>query len=52
MYAPVAASFRTYLSDLMPYGDDGTAAAYIAAQFALPGMLAWEAAARLETAKR
>jgi hypothetical protein len=29
--------------------DDGTAGAYIAALFALPGMLAWEEAARLET---
>lgn len=48
MYAPVAARFRTYLPDLTPYGDDGTAAAYIAALFALPGMLAWEEAARLE----
>ena len=50
MYAPVAARFRTYLPDLTPYGDDGTAAAYIAALFALPGMRAWEEAARLETA--
>ena len=49
MYAPVAARFRTYLPDLTPYGDDGTAAAYIAALLALPGMLAWEEAARLET---
>jgi len=49
MYAPVAARFRTYLPDLTPYGDDGTAAAYIAALFALSGMLAWEEAARLET---
>ncbi|HKD58324.1 MAG TPA: glutathione S-transferase C-terminal domain-containing protein [Hyphomicrobiaceae bacterium] len=50
MYAPVAARFRTYLPDLTPYGDDGTGAAYIAALFALPGMLAWEEAARLEIA--
>ncbi len=50
MYAPVAARFRTYLPDLRPYGDDGTGAAYIAALFALPGMLAWEEAARLEIA--
>ena len=48
MYAPVAARFRTYLPDLTPYGDDGTAAAYIAALFALPGLLAWEEAACLE----
>jgi glutathione S-transferase len=50
MYAPVAARFRTYLPDLTPYGDDGTAAAYIAALFTLPGMLAWEEGAHLETA--
>lgn len=50
MYAPVAARFRTYLPDLTPYGDDGTATAYIGALFGLPGMLAWEEAARLEAA--
>jgi glutathione S-transferase len=49
MYAPLAARFRTYLPDLRPYGDDGTAEAYIAALFALPGMGAWQEAARLET---
>jgi glutathione S-transferase len=50
MYAPIAARFRTYLPDLTPYGDDGTAALYIAALFALPSMLAWEEAAHLEAA--
>jgi hypothetical protein len=41
--------YALYLPDLTPYGDDGSGAAYIAALFALPGMLAWEEAARLET---
>ena len=31
MYAPVASRFRTYIPDLGAYGDDGTAAAYVAA---------------------
>jgi glutathione S-transferase len=48
MYAPVAARLRTYLPDLAPYADDGTAQAYIDALFALPGMLAWEEGARRE----
>ncbi len=42
MYAPVATRFRTYLPDLTPYGDDGTAQAYVDALFALPAMAAWE----------
>jgi glutathione S-transferase len=46
MYAPVVSRFRTYLPDLAPYGDDGTAAAYVTAVFALPGMLEWEQGAR------
>ena len=37
MYAPVATRFRTYLPDLAPYGDDGTAQAYVDALFALAG---------------
>jgi glutathione S-transferase len=49
MYAPVATRFRTYLPDLAPYGDDGTAQAYVAALFALPAMAEWEAGARRET---
>jgi len=49
MYAPVATRFRTYLPDLAPYGDDGTARAYVDALFALPAMAEWEAGARRET---
>ena len=49
MYAPVATRFRTYLPDLAPYGDDGTAQAYVDALFALPAMAEWEAGARRET---
>lgn len=48
MYAPVATRFRTYLPDLTPYGDDGTAQAYVEAVFALPGMVRWQGAARRE----
>jgi glutathione S-transferase len=48
MYAPVASRFRTYLPDLGPYGDDGTARSYVDAIFALPAMAEWEAAARLD----
>ena len=46
MYAPVAVRFRTYLPNLAQWGDDGTAQAYVAAIFALPGMAEWEAEAR------
>jgi len=42
MYAPVATRFRTYLPNLSPYGDDGTAQAYVDAIFALPAMADWE----------
>lgn len=49
MYAPVASRFRTYVPDLAPFGDDGTAAAYIDAIFALPGMAEWAEGARQET---
>lgn len=49
MYAPVATRFRTYLPDLAPYGDDGTAQAYVDALLALPAMAEWEAGARCET---
>jgi glutathione S-transferase len=52
MYAPVASRFRTYLPDLAPYGDDGTAQAYVDALFALPAMAEWEAGARRETARK
>jgi glutathione S-transferase len=50
MYAPVASRFRTYVPDLRAFGDDGTAAAYIDALFALPAMEAWARGAREETA--
>jgi glutathione S-transferase len=46
MYAPVATRFATYLPDLRPYGDDGTAQSYITAVLALPAMVAWAAAAQ------
>ncbi len=48
MYAPVATRFATYLPDLRPYGDDGTAQSYVTAILALPAMVAWAAAARRE----
>ena len=48
MYAPVATRFRTYLPDLRPYGDDGTAQAYVDAILALPAMVAWRQAADSE----
>jgi glutathione S-transferase len=48
MYAPVASRFRTYLPDLAPYGDDGTAEAYVQAIFALPEMAEWEQGARAQ----
>jgi glutathione S-transferase len=50
MYAPVASRFRTYVPDLAPFGDDGTAQAYVATIFALPEMQAWAEGARAETA--
>ena len=50
MYAPVASRFRTYLPDLAPFGDDGTAAAYAATIFAMPEMAEWVAGARAEVA--
>jgi glutathione S-transferase len=46
MYAPVASRFRTYLPDLGPWGDDGTAQAYVEALFALPAMAEWEKGAQ------
>jgi glutathione S-transferase len=54
MYAPVASRFRTYVPDLAAYGDDGTAAAYVAAIFALPEMAEWAEGARaqVEAAQR
>ncbi|MGE3064040.1 MAG: glutathione S-transferase family protein [Hyphomicrobiaceae bacterium] len=50
MYAPVASRFRTYLPDLGPYGDDGTAQAYVDALFAMPEMQDWAKGAKSETA--
>jgi glutathione S-transferase len=50
MYAPVASRFRTYVPDLTPYGDEGTAAAYVATIFAMPEMEAWAAGAKSEAA--
>lgn len=52
MYAPVASRFRTYLPDLAPWGDDGTAQAYVDAVFALPAMAEWEEGARREAKGR
>lgn len=49
MYAPVASRLKTYIADLAPYGDDGTAAAYIDAIFALPAIAEWAQGARQET---
>jgi glutathione S-transferase len=52
MYAPVASRLRTYVADLGEFGDDGTAAAYIDAVFALPAMEEWAQGAREEMAAR
>ncbi|MGZ5915160.1 MAG: glutathione S-transferase family protein [Hyphomicrobium sp.] len=49
MYAPVASRFRSYVPDLAPYGDDGTAQAYVETIFAMPEMAAWIEGARAET---
>jgi glutathione S-transferase len=50
MYGPVTSRFRTYLPDLAPWGDDGTAQAYVSALLALPAMTEWEEGARREAA--
>jgi glutathione S-transferase len=50
MFAPVASRFRTYVPDLTRYGDDGTAAAYVASIFAMPEMAVWTEGARAELA--
>ncbi len=52
MYAPVASRLQTYVSDLGAYGDDGTAAAYRDAIFAMPEMAEWSEGARTELAER
>lgn len=50
MYAPVASRLRTYVADLVPYGDDGTAQAYVETIFAMPEMALWADGARAEMA--
>lgn len=51
MYAPIASRLHTYVPDLAPYGDDGTAKAYISTIFAMPEIKTWTDAARLELAE-
>jgi glutathione S-transferase len=48
MYAPVASRLKTYVRDLTPFGDDGTARAYIDHLFGLPAMKEWAAGAAEE----
>jgi glutathione S-transferase len=50
MYAPVCSRLRTYVADLAPYGDDGTAQAYVEAVFAMPEMTLWAEGAREQMA--
>lgn len=50
MYAPVASRLKTYIPDLQPFGDDGTAADYVEAIFAMPEIAAWRDGARRELA--
>ena len=50
MYAPVASRFRTYIPDLAPFGDDGTAAAYVEAIFDMPEIAEWIEGAKQEHA--
>lgn len=52
MYAPVATRFRTYGLDLASFGDDGTAAAYVEAIYALPDMKEWTEGAKAEMKAR
>lgn len=52
MYAPVATRFRTYGVPLAEFGDDGTAAAYIDAIYAMPEMAEWLAGADAEMRER
>ena len=44
-FTPVAARVRHFQIDLSAHGDDGTAAAYVAALLAQPHFREWEAAA-------
>ena len=48
MYAPVASRFRTYISDLARYGDNGVAQRYLDTLFAMPEMKDWEAGAHAQ----
>lgn len=52
MYAPVATRFRTYNVPLSEFGDDGTAAAYVDAIYAMPHMAEWLAGADAEMRER
>ncbi|MGH6735670.1 MAG: glutathione S-transferase family protein [Methyloceanibacter sp.] len=52
MYAPVATRFRTYGVDLGPFGDDGSAAAYVDTIFAMPAMAEWTRGAEAEMRAR
>lgn len=52
MYAPVATRFRTYGVPLAEFGDDGTAAAYVEAIYAMPDMGTWLAGAEAEMRER
>ncbi len=52
MYAPVATRFRTYGVKLEDCGDDGTAAAYVEAIYAMPEMAEWLASAEAEMRER
>ena len=44
-FTPVAARVRHFQIDLSAHGDDGTAAAYVAALLTQPHFREWEAAA-------
>ena len=52
MYAPVATRFRTYGVPLDQFGDDGTAAAYVEAIYAMPAMAEWSEGAQAEMRDR
>ena len=52
MYAPVATRFRTYGVPLADYGDDGTAADYVDAIYAMPDMEEWLIGADAEMRER
>jgi len=52
MYAPVATRFRTYGVDLAQFGDDGTAAGYVDAVYAMPSMAEWTEGAKTEMRER